>query len=403
MTDGSIVCCNLIDPETLKCLDGEYVSRSQDEPFSAKFFLDLGLCIFFILMGGCMSGLTLGLLSLDPVNLEILKKSGDKETKKYAEGIAPLVERHHLLLVTLLMANAAAMESLPIFLNHLVAPLFAIVISVTAVLIFGEIVPQAICSRFGLSIGYHLRYFVWVVIAIFFVIAYPLSLILDRLFGHNEGTFYRRAELKELVAIHGEDGHNENAAEALSPDEITIIKGALDLSKKTVRVAMTKIDKTILLSSEDHFDRKTLEEIVNSGHSRIPIFDEEKQKITSMVLVKRLIVIQPSDSVQVKLAPGRKELPEVPSDMPLYDILNIFQNGNSHMAVVADPNTGQTIGIITLEDVIEELIQEEIVDETDVFVDVEKRIRVARKTRSMVPQLMKLRRFNSLSLSSSGE
>ncbi len=83
-----------------------------------------------------MSGLTIGLLSLDPVNLEILKKSGDETSKKYAKGIAPLIKRHHLLLATLLMANAVAMESLPIFLDRLVNPFFAILISVTAVLPF---------------------------------------------------------------------------------------------------------------------------------------------------------------------------------------------------------------------------------------------------------------------------
>jgi metal transporter CNNM len=81
-----------------------------------------------------MSGLTIGLLSLDPVNLKILKKSGDETAKKYAKGISPLVKRHHLLLSTLLMANAAAMESLPIFLDRLLHPAIAILISVTAVL-----------------------------------------------------------------------------------------------------------------------------------------------------------------------------------------------------------------------------------------------------------------------------
>lgn len=59
----------------------------------------------------------MGLMSLDTLNLEVLVKSGTSQQKAYASRILPLVNRHHLLLVTLLLSNAAAMETLPIFLN----------------------------------------------------------------------------------------------------------------------------------------------------------------------------------------------------------------------------------------------------------------------------------------------
>ena len=58
----------------------------------------------------------------------------------------PILQKHHLLLVTLLLCNAAAMEALPIFLDAIVPSVLAIVISVTAVLFFGEIIPQAVCT-----------------------------------------------------------------------------------------------------------------------------------------------------------------------------------------------------------------------------------------------------------------
>jgi hypothetical protein len=65
---------------------------------------------------------------------------------------------------------------------------------------------------------------------------------------------------------------------------------------------------------------------------------------------------------------------------PAFDLLNAFQEGRSHLAIVED-DQGKTIGIITLEDVIEELIQEEIVDETDVYVDMHTKLKVARAFR----------------------
>ena len=65
----------------------------------------------------------------------------------------PQVVAHpHYLLATLLLCNAAAMETLPIFLDRLLNPAAAIIISVTAILIFGEILPQAVCKRYGLQV-----------------------------------------------------------------------------------------------------------------------------------------------------------------------------------------------------------------------------------------------------------
>ena len=85
-----------------------------------------------------MSGLTMGLLSLDIMSLEVLKRGGKPRQKKYASRILWIVRRHHLLLVTLLLANAAAVETMPIFLNKITIEVVAIVVSVTAVLLFGE-------------------------------------------------------------------------------------------------------------------------------------------------------------------------------------------------------------------------------------------------------------------------
>ena len=82
----------------------------------------------------------MGLLSLDILSLRVLQRGGKSEEKKYASKILPLVEKHHLLLVTLLLANAAAVESMPIFMDRISSPVIAICVSVTAVLFFGEYV-----------------------------------------------------------------------------------------------------------------------------------------------------------------------------------------------------------------------------------------------------------------------
>ena len=82
----------------------------------------------------------MGLLSQDTMNLEVLTKSSGPKEQKYATVILKLVSKHHLLLVTLLLANAAAVEAMPIFLNQIANEVIAVVVSVTAVLLFGEYV-----------------------------------------------------------------------------------------------------------------------------------------------------------------------------------------------------------------------------------------------------------------------
>jgi metal transporter CNNM len=85
-----------------------------------------------------MSGLTMGLLSLDIMSLEVLKRGGKPHQQRYSTRILQLVKRHHLLLVTLLLANAVAVEAMPIFLSKITSEVVAVIVSVTAILIFGE-------------------------------------------------------------------------------------------------------------------------------------------------------------------------------------------------------------------------------------------------------------------------
>lgn len=94
------------------------------------------------LFAGLCSGLTVGYSSIDYLQLEIKLKNGTEEEKKYANNIIPIIQKKHLLLATLLLSNALAMESLPIFLDAIMPSSLAILISTTVVLIFGEVLPQ---------------------------------------------------------------------------------------------------------------------------------------------------------------------------------------------------------------------------------------------------------------------
>jgi metal transporter CNNM len=137
--------------------------------------------------------------------MQVLKRSGTEQERKCAKQIIPLVKNAHYLLVTLLLCNAAAMEALPIVLDHLVHAITAVVISVTAVLFFGEIIPQAVCSKHGLLIGTYMAWPVRILMLLTFPISWPISKLLDFVLGGEHSTLFRRSQLKALVSIHALD------------------------------------------------------------------------------------------------------------------------------------------------------------------------------------------------------
>ena len=98
-------------------------------------------CIVCALFAGLMSGLTVGFLSIEFLDLEIKLVIGTETEKESARKVLPILKKHHHLLVTLLFCNACVLEALPIFLDQLVPSAYAILISVIAVLIVGEVVP----------------------------------------------------------------------------------------------------------------------------------------------------------------------------------------------------------------------------------------------------------------------
>ncbi|KAF9618363.1 hypothetical protein IFM89_000998 [Coptis chinensis] len=435
---------NALTLARLTTRDVVVVLEADDIPFNTLWwYIYAGTSCFLVLFAGIMSGLTLGLMSLGLVDLEILQRSGTCTEKKQAAAIVPVVRKQHQLLVTLLLCNACAMEALPICLDKIFHPFVAVLLSVTFVLAFGEVIPQAICTRYGLAVGANFIWLVRILMIVCYPIAYPIGKVLDSVLGHNEALF-RRAQLKALVSIHSQEAGKGGE---LTHDETTIISGALDLTLKTAEEAMTPIESTFSLDVDSKLDWEAIGKILARGHSRVPVYSGNQKNIIGLLLVKSLLTVRAETETSVSAVSIRR-IPRVPADMPLYDILNEFQKGSSHMAAVVkakakskkppssgdrgdeskvssndskhkqgrisesiivdfeklprpintgrpisfqqidvatngmfhsseDIEDGEVVGIITLEDVFEELLQEEIVDETDEYVDVHKRIRVA--------------------------
>lgn len=301
--------------------------------------------------------------------MQVLAESGEGKERKHAKKVLKLLQRgKHWVLVTLLLSNVLTNETLPIVMDSILpGGIYAIAISTVSIVIFGEIIPQALCVRYGLAIG---AAFVPPMLALMYLmypIAYPIAKLLDYLLGDDEGTVYKKAGLKTLVTLHKTLG-----ADRLNEDEVTIITAVLDLKDKSVASIMTPIEDVFTMSADTILDEPMVDRILKEGYSRIPIFQPgNPTNFVGMLLVKILITYDPEDRVPVSnftLA----TLPETRPEVSCLDILNFFQEGKSHMVLISEnpgANSG-ALGLLTCEDIIEELIGEEILDETDVYIDV---------------------------------
>eukprot|EP00981_Chlorochromonas_danica_P012184 scaffold4610_cov180-Ochromonas_danica.AAC.1 len=352
--------------------------------------VDLVLVAMCVIFAGLASGLTQGLLSLDYMEMKIKATSGTPKEKEYAAKVLPIISHHHLLLVTLMLWNASATEALPIFLDGLVSEYIAIIISVTLVLMFGEIIPASILTGpKQLQFAANLLPLVYVVFVVFFPIAYPVSKLLDYLIGHEEGvTMYSRREIATMMKIQHEEVLRRASMTAMSAEggvaggmrdtmgyeEVTIIGGALKFRDMKVSEVMTPEKSCFMISVKETLSYKTMYEIFKSGYSRIPVYDRDRHDVVGLILAKDLIFVDPEDEIPVEnfiALFGRKPV-VVWHDQSLGETLTTFRQERAHMAIVRDVMSEGggdpfyvVVGIITLEDIIEEILGAEIEDETD--------------------------------------
>ncbi|XP_048003344.1 unextended protein-like isoform X2 [Leguminivora glycinivorella] len=339
------------------------------------------LIIILLLLASLFSGLNLGLMALDRTELKIIANTGTEKERKYARAIMPVRAHGNYLLCTILLSNVAVNSTFTVILDDLTSGLVAVIGSTLAIVFIAEITPQAVCARHGLFVGAKSIWIMKIVMGICAPLAWPTSKLLDYFLGEEIGTHYNRERLKELVKV-------TNHVNDLDKEEVNIISGALDLRKKKVQDVMTKLDDCFMLPITSVLDFETMSEIVKSGYSRIPVYEGYRGNIVTVLFIKDLAFVDPDDNTPLRTLAQYYQNPcnFVFEDVTLDVMLKQFKEGHKgHMAFVqridrsgdGDP-VYQTVGLVTLEDVIEEMIQAEIVDESDVITDNRTKKRLAR-------------------------
>jgi len=359
-------------------------------PTSSNEFI-MYLCLSFacLLCAAVAAGLTQGMISLDPLELAIKVRSGTSDEVKYANKLLPLVRQHHYLLVTLLLFNALANETLPLFFDMIFPSWLAIVLSVTGVLIFGEIIPSAILTGPNqLKLTAMLSPLTMFLMVILSPIAYPLSKLLDYILGHDEGmTMYSRNEMTAMMDVQFEESQKLGHTTGMNKHEVKMMQGALKFRDLQAHQVMTPEKLVYMLPLEGKLDVRTMGDIFKCGYSRVPVFENSRTNIVSLLLVKDLIFIDPLDGIPIKnfiALFGTNPLFIWPDDT-LPEVLSSFKEsvhhthvttdgseitGKGHMAIVRDVvSVGdkdpyyEMVGVVTLEDIVGEILGEEFEDD----------------------------------------
>lgn len=309
-----------------------------------------------------ISGAEVAYFSIQNTDLDTLEE-GDSRRR----GIEDLLDSPKTLLATILIANNFINVGIVVLSAFITSQLFDFslyptlgflvqVVAITfLILLFGEVLPKVYATKNALSFALRMSAPLTFLRKLF----YPLSRILVRSTRFIDKRLQKRGESysvedlsQALELTHNEDSNDE---------EQKILEGIVKFGSTNVRQIMKPRMDVICVDEEWDYN-KVLNIIVESGYSRIPVYEDNFDQVKGVLYIKDLIPHQDeaeSFAWQKLLRPAFF----VPENKKIDDLLREFQEKKIHLAIVVD-EFGGTSGIVTLEDVIEEIVGE-ISDEFD--------------------------------------
>jgi metal transporter CNNM len=251
--------------------------------------MDYLIATVLVALSGLFSGLTLGLLSLDTQSLRRRAKHGDKD----AATIYPIRLQGNLLLATLLLGNVAVNTTLSIFLGNIASGVVGGIIATALIVVFGEIVPQSVISRYALWFGARTIWFTRLTIVLFYPITKPIAWVLDKALGAELPTMYSSQEIMEIISEHEDSEHS-----SIDADEERIVHGALQFSHRTVREVMTPAELVEMCDENERLNDDFFERVASCRHSRLPVYSGNKNNIVGVLFVKDLLIEE--DDITIK-------------------------------------------------------------------------------------------------------
>ena len=320
----------------------------------------LVVSVLLLCMSALASGSEVALFSLTPRQKSEMEESGDSRD----EAILSLLKNVDELLATILVANNLVNICIVILTSNIIdalfmfnsAPLEFVVKSVLVtflLLLFGEILPKVLSQSnphsFARYVVYPIKVFRW--------ICYPLSYVLVR----TGGRLSRMATRPEDISME-QLADAVDLAKGASREEHKMLSGIINFVNTEVEEIMRpRLDITALdIKASFEQVKKT---IIESGYSRIPVYDEDLDNIKGALYVKDLLPYI-NNGNEWGWQQLLRKIYFIPKHKKIDDLLRDFQENKIHIAIVVD-EYGATQGLVSLEDVLEEVVGE-ISDESDV-------------------------------------
>ena len=321
--------------------------------------------LVLVVFSALLSGTEVAIFSLN--NDDKLKLKEEKESNRN-KRVLDLLENPKKLLATILIANNLVNVSIVMVSTFVMEKLFIIdnmseinsfiiqVIIVTfIILLFGEVIPKVYANNYNVSFSKLMSLPISILKKIFSLLSDILissTSIIDKKIEKKTNPF-NADELEHALDLTKHSVENE--------DEKKILEGIVKFGQTDVKQIMTP--RTDVTSFDTETDYKSLmKEFKNINFSRIPIYEETFDNIKGILYVKDLLS-KIEEDVNFKWTKLLREAKFVPENKKLDDLLKEFQEERKHIAIVVDEYGGSS-GIVTLEDVLEEIVGE-ITDEFD--------------------------------------
>ncbi|CAD5228913.1 unnamed protein product [Bursaphelenchus okinawaensis] len=321
--------------------------------------------ILFMCTNALFSGMNMAFFCIPHNDIILLQRYNDADQNKQAHAILQIRKNSNWLVCTLVLGNTIVNTVSTLLIEDACKPLAPktkiIVINVVPVLLnmfFGEIFPQAFVKNRGLRVARRTLWIAKFFMVLFLPVAYPLSRLLDFLIGTQGVEVMDAKKFEGMIKLQMTNN--------LPKD---ILERAFRFKDVTVGSIMTSINDAWLLSSEDILDINCLVNIMEMGYTRVPVYlGNDRGLIVALLNVKELIFLDPNQKIKVIDKPECLITAQyVFEEMPASKLMEEMISGHVHLCIVAKYQHGCHIvtGLITLEDIIEELIGE-IYDDTDV-------------------------------------
>ena len=173
-----------------------------------------------------------------------------------------------------------------------------------------------------------------------YILAKPVSWVLDRWLGEEIGTIHSKGELMKMLDIYVKQ-------HAIDEEEGDIMHGAISYMSKNVSEIMTPIEEVFMLSVNSKLSFKLIRTIFESGYSRIPVWGKDRSDVVGLLFVKDLIFVDPEDETPVLnfIHIFGRGVHKVWPDSKLGDVLKLFKKGRGHLALVHDVNNSGPVSL----------------------------------------------------------